>query len=67
MSNISLKSGELEITPGQQQIFQQTITINNFRQFINSEEEFISKFIEVFPVKMIAFVIFALAEPRLEI
>ena len=53
-------SGDLEITPGEQQTFQKTIRINNFRKFINSEEEFISKYIEAFPGKKIAFIITAL-------
>lgn len=53
-------SGELEITPGEQKTFQQSIKINNFPLFAESEEEFRSKHIEVFPGKKIAFIIKAL-------
>ena len=55
-------SGELEITAGDQQTFQQSIKFNNFRRFAESQEEFKSKYLEVFPGKKIAFVIKALPE-----
>ena len=50
-----INQNEIKITPGQQQSFQKTIKINNFKKFINSGEEFQSKYIEVFPGKKIAF------------
>ena len=55
-------SGELEITPGDQQVFQQSIKINNFPRFTESEEEFRSKNIEVFPGKKISFVVKTFSE-----
>ena len=57
-------SGIIEITPGERQIYEQTIKFNNFKWFANTPEGFKSKYLEIFPGKKIAFFIKNLQDPK---
>ena len=50
-------SGTTEITLGEQQTYEHNLKIHNFRRFTNTEQEFRSKPIEIFPCKKIAFLV----------
>ena len=55
-------AGNTEINFGEQEIYQHKFKINNCRRFVNTQTEFRSKYIEVFPSKKVAFVIKPLPE-----